>query len=208
MNENLKYWNQLKDVPATAQKKIKGGRLQGMTDIKPQWRYMVMTETFGPIGVGWKYTVDDKRIDDGGLGVQIVTVSISLYYKHGGEWSDAIPGVGSSEFTAKEKNGLYTSDDAFKMATTDALSVALKMIGVGATIYMGGADLTKNTPKKELPPEPTITDSQSANLDALADEVKVNKAAFFKWLGINNWSELYASNYEKAVKELEAQRNN
>ena len=38
---------------------------------------------------------------------------------------------------AKEKNGLHCNDEAFKMATTDALSVASKHIGVAASVYMG-----------------------------------------------------------------------
>ena len=36
---------------------------------------------------------------------------------------------------AKEKNGLYTSDECFKMALTDAISVACKALGFGADIY-------------------------------------------------------------------------
>lgn len=206
MSENLIYWEQLKTVPKEAQSKIKGGRLKGMTDIKPQWRYMAMTEVFGPIGVGWKYTVDEKCIDDGALGVQIVTVSISLHFKHNGEWSEAIPGIGSSEFTAKESGGLRTSDEAYKMATTDALSVALKMIGVGATIYMGGADLSKHSPK---PPEKIqlITESQVADLESLAKEVSADMPQFLKWLGVGSLPELYECNHKMAVEALEAKRN-
>jgi hypothetical protein len=42
-----------------------------------------------------------------------------------------------------EKIGPYNSDEAFKMATTDALSVALKMIGVASAIYEGKWDGSK-----------------------------------------------------------------
>ena len=37
----------------------------------------------------------------------------------------------------KERDGLRTNDEGFKMATTDALSVAMKMLGVAADIYAG-----------------------------------------------------------------------
>jgi hypothetical protein len=38
-------------------------------------------------------------------------------------------------FVASEKSGLYTSDECFKMALTDALSVACKALGIGADVY-------------------------------------------------------------------------
>jgi hypothetical protein len=37
----------------------------------------------------------------------------------------------------QESAGLHTSDEAYKMATTDALSVAMKQLGVAADIYLG-----------------------------------------------------------------------
>ncbi len=55
--DNIKIWNELKQVPAAAKKKIGAGRLKGLTDIKPQWRLQMMTEQFGPIGIGWYYDI-------------------------------------------------------------------------------------------------------------------------------------------------------
>ena len=39
-----------------------------------------------------------------------------------------------------ESKGLRTNDEAFKMAYTDAQSVALKALGFGARIYIGKQD--------------------------------------------------------------------
>nr|DAM81950.1 MAG TPA: PROTEIN/RNA Complex, archaeal, ribosomal, 50S, protein.0A [Caudoviricetes sp.] len=47
-------------------------------------------------------------------------------------------------FCANERNGPNCSDECYKMATTDALSVAAKALGVGADIYWQ-ADSTKYT---------------------------------------------------------------
>ena len=47
-------------------------------------------------------------------------------------------------FTASEKGGIYTDDEAFKKALTDAISVACKCLGFGADIYWQ-ADRTKYT---------------------------------------------------------------
>lgn len=137
MSENLEIWNKVKTPPKDALKKIAGGRLKGMTDIRPQWRYLAMTEVFGPIGVGWKYTINKMWLEAGTDGQMCAFADVSLYYRDNGEWSDAIPGIGGSMYVAKEKGGMFTSDEAYKMAVTDALSVAMKTLGVAADVYMG-----------------------------------------------------------------------
>ena len=72
--------------------------------------------------------------------------------RHDGEWSDAIPGSGGSMFIEKESNGPHTSDEAIKMATTDALSVACKMLGFASDVYAGFWDGSKyNRPEEEKP---------------------------------------------------------
>ena len=53
--DKLEIYNKLKSVPEEAKKKITGGRLSGMTDIKPMWRIEKLTETFGPCGIGCSY---------------------------------------------------------------------------------------------------------------------------------------------------------
>ena len=152
---NMDLYTKFKTVPQTAQKQITGGRLNGMTDINPMWRIKVLTEQFGPCGIGWKYKVIDKRLEKGGNDEIAVFVDIELYIKDGETWSEAIPGTGGSMFVAKETRGLYTSDECFKMALTDALSVACKALGVAADIYYE-KDRTKydshgNEPKNESP---------------------------------------------------------
>ena len=57
-------------------------------------------------------------------------------------------------FVAKESNGPYVSDECYKMATTDAISVACKALGIGADVYWE-ADSTKYS-KGESNPKPNI----------------------------------------------------
>ena len=139
MDNAIEIYKSLSEPPEEALKKIKGGRLAGMTDIKPQWRIFALTEQFGLCGIGWKYTVDRQWIEQGANGEIFAFVNISFYVKDEDKWSEAIPGTGGSMLIAKEKNGLHCNDEAFKMATTDALGVAAKHIGVAAKIYMGHA---------------------------------------------------------------------
>ena len=164
---NLTIYDSVRSVPKEAQKTIKGGRINGMTDINPMWRLKRLTETFGIVGFGWKYEIVRMWIEKGGNNEESAFVQINLFVKHDGQWSEAIPGIGGSSFVANESKGLYTSDECYKMALTDAISVSCKSLGMGADIYFA-ADRTKydnganqqpqqkqqETPKKkEIPPE-------------------------------------------------------
>lgn len=133
--ENLAIYNAVRSVPDSAKRQIGAGRLKGKTDINPMWRLKTLTEQFGPCGIGWKYVITDKRLEEGANGEVAAFLDIDLFVKVDGAWSDAIPGTGGSAFVAKEKNGPYTSDECFKMALTDAISVACKALGFGADVY-------------------------------------------------------------------------
>lgn len=148
--DNLRIYNKVRVVPKEAQSAITGGRLKGKTDINPMWRLKVLTEMFGPAGLGWYYEIIDKRLEQGASGEVAAFVDILLFIKDGENWSKGIPGTGGSMFIANEKNGLYTSDEAFKMALTDALSVSCKALGIGADIYFE-KDSTKYTQREEKP---------------------------------------------------------
>jgi len=140
--ENMDIWNAVKRPPSHALKTIGGGRLKGMTDINPQWRYEVMTEQFGPCGIGWKYEIVSQNTIPCNDGEIAAFVEIKLYIKHD-DWSEPIPGVGGSMMCTRESGGLHTNDEAFKMALTDSLSVAMKQIGIAADIYAGLWDGSK-----------------------------------------------------------------
>lgn len=135
MENNLDLYNRVRKVPKEAIKSIAAGRLKGMSDINPMWRIKMLTEEFGVCGFGWKYEIIRMWNENGGNGVISSFVHINLFVKMNGEWSEAIQGVGGSSFVTNEKNGLYTSDECFKMALTDAISVACKALGIGADVY-------------------------------------------------------------------------
>lgn len=138
---NLDLYEKVRSVPDSAKKTIKGGRTSGMTDINPMWRIKVLTEQFGPCGIGWYYIPTKKWLETSGNEIAAF-VDIELYVKVDGEWSKPIPGNGGSMFASKEKSGIYVSDECYKMATTDAISVACKQLGIGADVYWD-SDRTK-----------------------------------------------------------------
>ena len=133
---NLALYEKWRKVPEEARKKITGGRMNGFTDINPMWRFKVLTEAFGPVGIGWKYEVMETWTKTCEVtGEEAVFCGINLYIKVDGEWSAPIPGTGGSMLIAKEKSGVRLSDEGYKMALTDAISVACKALGIGADVY-------------------------------------------------------------------------
>jgi len=156
---SLEIWDKLKVPPDWALKPIAGGSLKGKTDINPQWRYMVMTEQFGPCGVGWKFEKVKQWTEQGDGGQVFAFVDVNLYIKIDGKWSEPIPANGGDMLIEKDKNGLHHNDEAFKMATTDALGTAMKMIGVAASVYTNFSDTkyqrnTNTQTTKQQPTEP------------------------------------------------------
>lgn len=132
--DNMELYNKLRQVPAEAIKPISAGRLKGFSDINPMWRIKALTETFGPCGFGWWYRIVEKRLE--GLAPEVrAFVDIELFVKWNGEISQPIPGTGGASFLTNERNGAYTSDECYKMALTDAISVAAKALGVAADVY-------------------------------------------------------------------------
>lgn len=178
--ENLSIYNQLKSVPKEYLKTIAAGRLKGMSDIKPQWRVQKLTEVFGPCGIGWKIqNVSYEYVTKGEE--TVCNCRLELCFKYENEWSDPIPGTGGSKFSTVESKGVYVSDEAEKMAMTDAISVASKLIGVAGDVYMGhGGKYDPQPNNKNIPP------NRNANGNIQGPE---------KWLNVDSeeWKALVKS---------------
>ena len=151
--ENLHIYEQVMEVPDEAKKSIKGGKLNGMTDINPMWRIRELTRLFGPCGFGWVTYIKERWIEEGASGERAAFVEIALRVKYNGEWSEPITGIGGSMLIKTEKGALSTNDEAYKMAYTDAISVACKALGFGAKVYWE-SDKTKYTGTEEAPQKP------------------------------------------------------
>lgn len=204
MNENMNVYEQVRQVPEEAQKPIKAGRLKGMTDINPMWRIKKLTEIFGMVGHGWYYEIVKQWIEEGADGVRVAFCNINLYVLVDGEYSKPIPGTGGSTLVASERNGLYTSDEAYKMALTDALSVACKALGFGADIYWQ-ADRSKYSQPQE--PKQKITQEQVLALEGLIKDTGVDKAKFLAYIKVNKLDDLDTSKYGAVLKLLQSKKN-
>ena len=132
---NLRFYEQLRQVPQHALRTINAGRLKGMCDINPVWRIKAMTEAFGPCGIGWKYEIVKQWHETFGQEVKAFT-NLNLYIKVDGTWSEPIPGTGGATIVEINSKGYsYVNDEGFKMALTDAMSVCMRSLGVAADVY-------------------------------------------------------------------------
>lgn len=139
--DNLRIYNSHREVPVTAQKSIAAGRLKGMTDINPMWRIKALTEMFGPVGIGWTTSVVNHWTERSERETAVfVEIALSYREKEEDPWSAPVYGIGGAMLISIEKRGkpeeyVFLNDEAYKMAYTDAISVACKALGIAADVY-------------------------------------------------------------------------
>lgn len=172
--ENLELYNRYADPPQSALKAFNNGKFSG-TDINPMWRIQALTEAFGPCGIGWYTEVVRQWREDTDDGMATVYCHINLYIKVDGEWSKPITGIGGNTLSRKGKNGVTTTDEAYKMAYTDAMSIACKALGFGANIWWK-YELTKYT-AQDNSGEAVCEDCKNPVTDYIGSAGKVTKAA-------------------------------
>jgi hypothetical protein len=180
MSEKTALWDRLgRTDPAHTKAFTRGGGFKG-TAIKPMWSYRRMTEEFGPIGQGWGIYEPSFQVVPGTDGETLVYCTVSIWYEKPEQRSW---GVGGDKVIAKFSSGTKSDDEAFKKAFTDAITNALKMIGVGADVHMGmfddskyvnevGAEFRADKQDKQKPASPIDPRSQTG-----VSEGETNKPA-------------------------------
>jgi hypothetical protein len=174
MSENSALWDILgRTDPKHTQQFKRGGGFKG-TAIKPIWSYRRMTEEFGPCGLGWGVGEPTFQVVQGVNNELLVYCTASVWYTTGGDTSQTVYGVGGDKIvTHIRANEQYNrperwenDDEAFKKAFTDAVTNALKLIGVGADVHMGLFDDNKyvNTMREEFAETPAEKPVSSASL--------------------------------------------
>lgn len=192
INQNVRFYKQFMTTPKDAQKAFNNGRFSG-TDLNPMYRIKKLTEVFGPAGFGWwtqnvryKFVEADITPPDKKTELPIKETSVFCELEliirdpETKEVSQPIYGVGGNTYIAQGKYGPRASDEAMKMAYTDAISIACKALGIGHDIWYSN-DRTKYTmnsdsapaTKPEAKPAETKPDVESHTEEtaALIDEI-------------------------------------
>lgn len=168
--DHLTIWNRLKRTDPKATKPFtRSGGFRG-TQIDPTWRFLMMTETFGPVGKGWGYEQVDWTIAE-----RMVFICARVWYLDptGGEKCWTGPQWGGTEMV-RRRNGIEMPDDeCFKMSMTDAVGKCLLQLGLAADVYMGQFDDSKYREESEaFYAAKGNPDLQPAAIEAFETEVK------------------------------------
>ena len=144
----LEFWNKYRQVPENALKPFDNGKFKG-TDINTMWRMKCLTEEFGMCGIGWYYEIERLWTETTQENEIFAFAEIKLYIKVDNEWSKGISGTGGNKLARTTSGGkVSTSDEAYKMAVTDAFGVACRNLGIGADVNWEN-DKTKYTQEQE-----------------------------------------------------------
>lgn len=197
--DNLRIYNKYREVPSEALKPFNNGNFEGK-DINTMWRIKCLTEEFGVCGIGWSYDIVRTWTENVCNGELLCFAEIRLFIKVDGEWSRGISAVGGSKLISYIQSKQYSknSDEGYKMAITDALGVACKLLGFGADVYWAN-DKSKYTAKDD--DEPQVKPIQNTHKTPPKTDDKP------KMVGIISRSELVqkygVSNPEKTIAWLE-----
>jgi hypothetical protein len=131
-------WNRVSKTDQGYTKPIVGKPYRGTT-VNVTYLIRRATEVFGPIGLGFGWEIDDERIEDGADGVRIHIVRLRFWYVLDGKRGEVVQ-FGQTAFVSKNKNGLFTDEDAPKKSVTDAIGKCLSYLGFSADIYTGEWD--------------------------------------------------------------------
>src|SRR5690554_4690978 len=150
MNANMSIWSQ---VEKTAPEATKAAKVNGQQITSISGPHMVKraTEVFGPVGIGWGWTVAEERFDQGGeirndkgeiIGHEVGhNIRIKLWFMQDDKRGE-LEQYGCTPFTYKSKWGVTTDTEAPKKSLTDAIKKALSMLGFSADIFLGMYDDT------------------------------------------------------------------
>lgn len=148
--KNMAIWDkgQMTDPSFTKENKHGSG---GSTSINTTYAFKRATEVFGPIGIGWGYTIVKDEIVEGGpisfgekelkqtILSKVHTIQIRFWYMLDGVRGE-FDQFGHTDYITKNKWGFATESEPQKKSLSDAIKKALSMLGFNADIYLGMYD--------------------------------------------------------------------
>ena len=164
-NKNMKIWETLSKTNPKFTKPLPGYGGKKLTTIDPMYQIKMMTDLFGPVGIGWKYKVDYKYID----GLVFAEVTIKYFTD---EWHEYGPVCSVQNLSKRDK----LDDEAPKKAMTDAMTKAFSHLGMSADVFMGKFDDSKYVEqmKQEFSQPKKIPQTNGTEHDEDHDAVVIN----------------------------------
>ena len=141
-NKNLALWRLNETTDPGATKPVRIGK--DMTAIDTYYQIKRATETFGPIGIGWGWNLEEETVEGmgkGGAPVLIAKCKVTVWYvpPDGGPEERCYLGPVIATNRLIESGG-HIDDEAYKKATSDGITKSLSYLGFSADIFMGRWD--------------------------------------------------------------------
>lgn len=147
-DKNMQIWNQVEKTDTRYTKDAKVGGQQ-ITSLNGTAMIMKATEIFGPVGIGFGWSVVEERFDPGAemfvgegdkrasLGFELNhTIKIKFWFELDGKRGE-IEQYGCTRYLYKSKFGTTTDGEAPKKSLTDAIKKSLSMLGFSADVFLG-----------------------------------------------------------------------
>lgn len=151
MSTNMQIWEKVSTTDTRYTKAAEVGG-QKITSLNGTAMIMKATEVFGPVGIGFGWTVMEERFDEGSemasgegdkrlvLGRELNhTIKIRFWFELDGKRGE-IEQYGCTRYLYKSKFGTTTDGEAPKKSLTDAIKKSLSMLGFSADVFLGMFD--------------------------------------------------------------------
>lgn len=185
-DKNMQIWERVEKTDTRYTKKAEVGG-QKITSLNGTAMIMKATEVFGPVGIGFGWTIVEERFDKGSemvmgegdkrvvLGVELNhTIKIKFWFDLEGKRGE-IEQYGCTRYLYKSKYGTTTDGEAPKKSLTDAIKKSLSMLGFSADVFLGLFDDDEYV--KQLKEEEAL-----ANADDKDAEILRQKQERIDWL--------------------------
>lgn len=151
MSTNMQIWEKVSTTDTRYTKAAEVGG-QKITSLNGTAMIMKATEVFGPVGIGFGWSVMEERFDEGSemvsgegdkrlvLGRELNhTIKIRFWFELDGKRGE-IEQYGCTRYLYKSKYGTTTDGEAPKKSLTDAIKKSLSMLGFSADVFLGMFD--------------------------------------------------------------------
>ena len=161
--DNLELWNSIEKTNPAHTKEVNFGRK--MTAIDPYQQVKNATEKFGPVGVGWGWTVAKVETI---AGINEIAVLIRMWHTSKDntweQWGQNSLYIDKAE---KKKDG-----DCLKKATTDGITKCLSFIGFNADVFLGKFEDNKYVQglKEEFAPQRKPNANEQSWINAIKNK--------------------------------------
>lgn len=215
-NRNMALWELVHNTPPQYTKGFKRGGGFAGTAIDPTYLVMRATELWGPIGLDWGYEVVEERYVEGEpilhypetgpvqvlghITVHIIRLRLTYPVFGGTEQPAAIGHIeqfGQTTFIGRDKNGLFTDEEAPKKSLTDALSKCLSLLGFGADVRIGKFEDSVYAQLRDA--EPTEPPAGKISKDQLAKIGEMLKAMKRDWAAL---APICSNTMGREIKEM------